>query len=335
MMWVMPRRPGRRSLPSRIPGPRCARSCAGWTAGWHSLHSAALLLAIVIARMVAARVNRPLEELASKTTQVNLEQLDVEFATERTDEIGSLARLLDAMVQRLRASVTQLRSAERRATIGDLARQVNHDVRNGLLPIRNVIGHLSEVAHESPNELAGVFVEREATLQGGIGYLENLAGNYARLSPRIERKPCDLNLLVKNVVRDADVKDGVRVQLELSDALPRVVADPVALRRIIENLTINAIESLEKRGGTVTVKTILTTVGQERRVALIVADTGKGIEQTALDRIFDDFYTTKERGSGLGLSIVRRLVADMGGRIGVQSQPGRGTTITIGLPVLP
>jgi signal transduction histidine kinase len=197
-----------------------------------------------------------------------------------------------------------------------------------------VIGHLSEVAHQSPDELAGVFVEREATLQTGITYLENLAGNYARLTPRTDRKPCDVNAIVRNVVRDAGVKDGVRLQLELGEALPRVPADPVALRRIIENLTINAVESLENRNGTVSVKTNLITARAEQRVLLTVADSGKGIEPDAIDRVFDDFYTTKTRGSGLGLSIVRRLVGDMGGRIGVKSQPGRGTTFQVELPVL-
>jgi signal transduction histidine kinase len=200
---------------------------------------------------------------------VNFEQLDVEFATERTDEIGSLARLLDAMVQRLRASVTQLRAAERRATIGDLARQVNHDVRNGLLPIRNVIGHLSEVAREAPGDLANVYAEREATLQGGITYLENLAGSYARLSPRADRKLCDLNMIVRSVVGNAGDKGSVRLQLDLGDGLPRVPADPVALRRILENLTINAVESLEGHAGAVTVKTSLTNAGAERRVLLL------------------------------------------------------------------
>jgi signal transduction histidine kinase len=129
-------------------------------------------------------------------------------------------------------------------------------------------------------------------------------------------------------------KRTIRLELELSDNLPRVFADPVALRRIIENLTINALESFEKPGGTVTVKTGVINSGADRRVLLTVTDTGKGIEPAALDRIFDDFYTTKERGSGLGLSIVRRLVGDMGGRIGVQSQPGRGTTFRIELPVV-
>src|SRR5690606_33564984 len=100
---------------------------------------------------------------------------DVPLATQRRDEIGPLSRLLDRMVQRLRESARQLRDAERRATVGDMARQVNHDVRHGLLPIRNVIHHLAEVADTSPARLPTVFAERAGTIEAGIGYLEKLA----------------------------------------------------------------------------------------------------------------------------------------------------------------
>jgi len=293
---------------------------------------AAVLLAALFARVLAARVSRPLEELAQQTTHVNLDRMDVGFAVERDDEIGALSRMLDAMMQRLRVSANRLRAAERRATVGDMARQVNHDIRNGLLPIRNVIRHLSEVAREAPAELSNVFVEREGTLQGGIAYLENLAGNYARLSPKIERRPCDLNSIVRAALRDAD---SGRVRLHLHDAAPRVAGDPVALRRIIENLTVNALESLPNGNGSVTVSTTVTGNDRGENVVLAVSDTGSGMTPDVLDRIFDDFYSTKDRGSGLGLSIVRRLVADMGGRISVDSTPGRGTTFRIALPKAP
>jgi signal transduction histidine kinase len=293
---------------------------------------AAIVLAIIIARILAERVNRPLEELAAQSTRVHLDRFDVGFATKREDEIGSLSRLLDTMVQRLRKSANELRAAERRATVGDMARQVNHDIRNGLLPIRNVITHLTEVARSEPGELRNVFVDRESTLQGGIGYLESLATNYARLSPRTERRACDVNAVIRAVLRDASPSERTRVQLDLSDAVPRVSADPVALRRIIENLTVNAMESLENGAGAVMVKTEASASDGGRRVNITISDTGTGIEAAVLDRIFDDFYTTKERGSGLGLSIVRRLVADMGGRIRVTSQPGQGTTFVVELP---
>ncbi|HEX2168263.1 MAG TPA: ATP-binding protein [Longimicrobiales bacterium] len=299
----------------------------------------ALLLAFVTARVLAARVTQPLERLASNASRVELTRYDVQLASPRRDEIGSLSRLLDRMVQRLRAGAQQLRDAERRATVGDMARQVNHDIRNGLLPIRNVIHHLTEVAQQSPTELGTVFNERAGTLQGGIGYLENLATNYARLTPRTERRPCDVNAIIETL-RDAGTPDD-RLVLELARPLPPATADPVALRRVLENLVINALESLPGHGGRVVVRTAVAgsaagseaEAAEDGRVTVTVTDTGTGIAPEAVDRIFDDFYTTKERGTGLGLSIVRRLVTDMGGRVRVQSEPGRGTTFTVDLPI--
>jgi signal transduction histidine kinase len=294
----------------------------------------ALLLAFVTARLAAARVTRPLEQLARSAGRVELDRYDAVLATRRQDEIGALSRLLDRMVQRLRASARQLRETERRATVGDMARQVNHDIRNGLLPIRNVIRHLAEVAQESPADLGTVFHERAGTLEGGIGYLENLAANYARITPRTERQPCDVNALLESLARDAAVPGDARIGLELSRSLPHASADPVALRRIVENLVINALESLGESAGRVTITTAAAGSADDARVVITVADTGVGIPADSVERIFDDFYTTKDRGTGLGLSIVRRLVTDMGGRIRVQSEPDRGTTFTIDLPAV-
>ena len=296
--------------------------------GWFLAGSAgALLLAVLIAQLLAARVNRPLEELAAKSRRVDLDRLDVAFSTDRADEIGSLSRLLDGMMHRLRASAAQLRDAERRATVGDMARQVNHDIKNGLLPIRNVIRHLSDVAHSSPDQLGPVFTERQGTLDGGIAYLENLASNYARLAPRGERVVLDVNDVIRTVARLDE-----RVRTSLAESAPRVTADPVALRRVIENLVVNALESLVNGTGSVQVTSRAEHGDGEARVVIEVSDDGKGIDPDVQDRIFDDFYSTKERGSGLGLSIVRRLMGDMGGRVRVQSEPGRGSRFTIELP---
>ncbi len=293
----------------------------------------ALLLAVLIGSAVSARVTRPLTELAAKTRRVDLDRLDVDFRSDRRDEVGSLSRLMAAMVERLRTSVAQLRRAERRAAVGDMARQVNHDIRNGLLPIRNVIRHLAEVAEASPSEVAPVFVERQGTLEGGIAYLEGLASTYARLSPRADRRPCDLNEVARAVVRDAPVPEGASLRAELDERVARVAADPVVLRRIVENLVVNALESLDGSGSVV----VSTAGGRDERgptVTLTVADTGRGMDAERVERIFEDFFSTKPDGTGLGLSIVRRLVTDLGGRIDVDSEPGRGSRFQVELPGL-
>ncbi len=231
------------------------------------------------------------------------------------------------MTDRLRASAARLREAERRATIGEIARQVHHDVRNGLIPIRNVVSHLARLAHERPDELPSVFLERQGTLESSVDYLHDLAGNYARLSPALDPQPCDLNAIVREVVRDA----AARVGTDLAPRLPTVLADRVALRRIVENLLVNALDSLADDAGRVTVSTRFDRAVEPPAVLLGVADTGRGMNTDERARVFDDFYTTKPGGTGLGLSIVRRLVSDLGGRIAVDSEPGKGTRFTVEL----
>ncbi len=318
--------------------------------------AAAGALALLLAIVAADRLGRPLAELARQAGRLDLDRLDVDFPTGRADELGTLSRVLDRMTRRLRASAARLREAERRATIGDIARQVNHDLRNGLIPIRNVLDHLAGLARSRPEEVATVFLDRQGTLDASLEYLDSLAANYARLSTRPDRRPCDLNAVARRVVDDlsgtggdgdgrgedgggeggedggGDGGEGGRLEADLAPDLPPVRADPVALRRILENLVVNALESLDGTGGRVVVWSRREDDADPPRIAFGVTDTGPGIPTGERDRIFDDFYTTKPEGGGLGLSIVRRLVSDHDGRIAVDSAPGSGTTFTVHLP---
>ena len=286
-----------------------------------------LVLALGLSAWLASRVSRPLRELAARTEAINLDALDQDFASDRTDEIGTLSRLLGAMTARLRAGTVRLRDAERRAVVGDMSRQVTHDIKNGLAPIRHVLRHLTEVSDREPEKLASVFAERRGTLESSVGYLETLARNYGKLSPEPARASADLNALVRDVMGSVP-PGGAQLRLELDESVPPLAADPLALRRILENLVGNAVDSLDGRAGTVTVATKSAAGG---RILLEVADTGSGMTREQLDRAFDDFHTTKPGGTGLGLSVVRRLVADIGGSLRVTTEPGAGTRFIIEL----
>jgi signal transduction histidine kinase len=299
--------------------------------------------ALLLALWLASHLSRPLVLLARKTELLDLDRLTVDFASRRRDEIGELSRLLGAMTERLRAllgamterlraSATTLRAVERRAAMGDLARQVNHDVKNGLMPIRNILRHLSQVASEQPERLGEVFHERRPTLESSVAYLETLASKYARLSPIVGRQRSDVNAVIEQVVADMGSTQSADVQLRLQRDVPQVAGDTVALRRIVENLVGNARDSIERRQGTVSIETA-SVGGVEPRVQIAVRDTGRGMTREELDRAFDDFYTTKSSGTGLGLSIVRRLIMDLNGALRVESEPGVGTTVTVLLPL--
>ena len=294
---------------------------------------ATALLAVLLSATISRLVSRPLTELAEKTASIDLDRLDQDFATTRTDEVGALSRLLGEMTARLRRAVTGLREAERRVAMGDLARQVNHDIKNGLVPIRNVLRHLDQVAREEPGALAGVFEERRATLESSVTYLDTLARNYARLSPAAVPERCDVNAIVAEVLQGP--RGGAAVRAELADGLPPVGVDRLMLRRALENLVGNAADAAAAQpGATVTVSTErVSRDGRGSVVRVHVADTGAGMTRAELDRAFDDFYTTKPGGTGLGLSIVRRLVLDLGGSLRIDTEPGAGTRATIEIPL--
>jgi signal transduction histidine kinase len=291
------------------------------------------LLAIILSAWLARVVSRPLTELADKTASIDLDRLDQDFATDRSDEIGALSRLLGEMTVRLRRAVAGLREAERRVAMGDLARQVNHDIKNGLVPIRNVLRHLDQVAREEPAALPGVFEERKATLESSVQYLDTLARNYARLAPAASPEQCDVNSVIAEVLQAP--RAGTPIRAELAEALPPVAVDRLMLRRVIENLVGNAADAAAARqGATVTVSTERARRdGQGSVVRVHVTDTGSGMTKAELDSAFDDFHTTKEGGTGLGLSIVRRLVLDLGGSFRIETEPGMGTRATVEIPL--
>ncbi|HEX6049199.1 MAG TPA: ATP-binding protein [Gemmatimonadaceae bacterium] len=285
--------------------------------------------ALALAAWLSSRLSGPLTNLAHAMSSIDLDSPDIAIAASRDDELGTLARRLGAMSTRLRASAARLRQAERRATVGDMARQVNHDIKNGLIPIRNVLRHLVQVQEQEPGHLPTVFAERRATLESSVGYLDTLARNYARLTPRVDHRAVDVNGIAREIAASTATAGGINIRTRLADGLPRANGDPVIVRRILDNLVRNAVEALDGAGGDVTIVTART---REGTIRITVDDTGRGMTEAELARAFDDFYTTKPDGTGLGLSVVRRLTADLHGSVRVESAPGKGTTFTIDLP---
>ncbi|MCB9513060.1 MAG: ATP-binding protein [Candidatus Krumholzibacteriia bacterium] len=296
--------------------------------------TATLAGGLALALWLSTRLGRPLRDLAARTERLDLDNLDADFplAGERRDEVGALARTLSLLTSRLRSGRVALVEAERRATLGDLARQVTHDIRNGFTPLRNVLAHLSRLARETPAELPAVYLEREGTLTRGLAYLEDLADHYARLRPERRAERVDLGALLREIVPVGEA-GGVRTRLAVAPDLPRLVADPASLRRIAENLLRNAREALGPEGGRVDVDLRQVERDGEPHLRLEVADDGCGIAPEDRSRVFEDFYTSKAQGSGLGLSVVRRLAADLGGRVELDSAPGAGARFRVLLPL--
>ncbi|MDH3224167.1 MAG: ATP-binding protein, partial [Gemmatimonadota bacterium] len=287
--------------------------------------------AALLAPLLAARLARPLERLGDTARRVHLGRLDVKFRGEGGREFRRLSRFLNGMLDRLRAGVIQIREAERRATLGELARQVNHDVRNGLVPIRNVLSHLGEAQAEGPDALAQAFSARRTTLRESLDYLDALAQQYRSVAIHGQRAPADLDATVAGSVEAVAASAQGVVFETLLGAQGRVRLDPVSLRRVVENLIRNAVDAVGD-GGAVRVRTCKVEESGEPAFQLEVSDDGPGIPPEHLSRVFEPFFTTRADGTGLGLAIVRRMVSDVGGRVTLDSREGVGTSVRVTLP---
>jgi len=147
--------------------------------------------------------------------------------------------------------------------------------------------------------------------------------------PHPQLETVDLNSLVRDSLKlfEAQMQAaGVTLRLDLAADLRAIQADPGQLGRALQNLVLNAIDAMAA-GGTLAIR----TAPHEGGVRLEVSDTGQGLTQEECDRLFTRYYTTKAHGTGLGLAIVQSVVSDHGGKIGVRSEPGKGTTFVIDL----
>ncbi|MCF7805845.1 MAG: HAMP domain-containing protein [Candidatus Marinimicrobia bacterium] len=289
-----------------------------------------ILLAIATVIWRTKQVTQPLERLASTASDLSLETLNVNFTERTNDEIGILNDALQNMVQRLRQNRIKLASAEQKAALADIARQVNHDIKNGFIPIRNVMNHWAEVEEQEPEDLSRVFRDRKNTVFESLDYLEDLTRNYAKLRPDIDRKPVSVNTLLRNLAGSYQHISGqsVDIDMQLTEEEPRVMADEVQLRRAFENILKNAVEAFEESG-----RIRITSAVEGTKVRLTWEDNGVGIPEEIQDQLFRTAVTTKEDGSGLGLANVKRIIGDFDGNVKIRSDEGEGTTVTVTLPL--
>jgi len=294
-----------------------------------------VLLGLLFSWWVAARVTRPVRQLAAGARSVATGKWDASVEVHSRDEIGELARAFNHMTRQLAEQREQLIQAERVAAWRELARRLAHELKNPLFPLQITVENLQRAREQGPaDQFDEVFFESTATLLAEIRNLKAIVArfsDFARMPPPV-LQPVNVNELVRGVVRLFEAqfsglgRPAVTAELFLEERLPEIQADPDLLRRALENLVLNAQDAMPA-GGTLTIRTFRQPGG----VRLEVSDTGRGLTPEECQRLFTPYYTTKQCGTGLGLAIVQSVVSDHGGRISVDSEPGFGTTFRIEL----
>ncbi len=295
-----------------------------------------IVVGFVLSYVVAARVTRPVEQLAEAARDVAGGNWNVRLDAERSSrEIDALADAFDSMTSQLVDHRERLVQAERVAAWRDLARRLAHELKNPLFPLRLTLDNLRRAKPLPAAEFDEVFDEGMTTLSTGLANLTSVVArfsDFARMPPP-EFGDVSINDIARQSVAlfqaqlAAPGAPPIAVTLELDPACGTTRGDAEQIARAMQNLLVNAIDAMP-HGGTLAIRT--TRAGGA--VCIDVSDSGIGMTEEERARVFTPYYTTKTHGTGLGLAIVQSVVADHEGRISIDSVPGRGTTFHLELP---
>ncbi|HET7824531.1 MAG TPA: ATP-binding protein [Anaeromyxobacter sp.] len=285
----------------------------------------------VAAALLSQRLLAPIQTLTEGVKAVAAGDLTRKVEVRSEDEIGLLAREFNAMAASLDRQREELRRAERLATVGRISAQITHEIRNPL----NAIGLNAELLEELvAGSASKEAVQLVQAISREVDRLNGVAEEYLRFAkpPRQQLALHDIGEMLGSLLdflAPEAAAARIDVRRELPPGLPSVRGDAAQLRAVFLNLLRNSREAMPG-GGVVTVR----ARHADGAVEVSVRDTGGGIPPGDLPRIFEAFYSTKERGTGLGLAFVQQVVKEHGGTIRCESELGGGTAFTIRLPAV-
>jgi len=291
----------------------------------------------VVIVALASTIQRPMIELQEQMERVGEGDLTaaVSFA-KHNDEIGDLGRNFNRMVRQLRESReeiehlhrTQMSRAEHFATLGELATGLAHEIRN---PLAGIAGVIEIVGRDLPATSPAKTVVKEVRQE--IGQINRILTDLLETArPRAPQiRSSDLNTTVEHAVmlaRQQVLSKPIKIEFTPGQNLPDVEHDSDQIHQVLLNLLLNAVQAIEGPG------LVRVAVFERGEAAVVtVSDTGRGIPAEHLPNIFRPFFTTKGNGTGLGLSLARRIVEEHHGQIEVASSSGKGATFSVVLPV--
>ncbi|MCL2476727.1 ATP-binding protein [Candidatus Bathycorpusculum sp.] len=258
--------------------------------------------------------------LARDITMRKKMQVSMEENTKRLEEL-------------VRIRTEKLNNAERLVAIGETAGMIGHDIRN---PLQSIIGELflaKDVLNELPEtKLTQSLMECVADIEEQTIYINKIVADLQDFAKPLI--PCIIDTNLDETIRDVSLPLDVPPNVHISylSVMPYLVlrTDPLFIKRILSNLICNGIQAMETNGGELTVRAFL----RDNFLIVSVSDTGTGISDEVKEKIFKPLFTTKSRGQGFGLAVVKKLAEALGGNVCFETQVGCGTTFIVELPLL-
>jgi signal transduction histidine kinase len=290
-----------------------------------------VLLGAGIGLSMAERIADPVRRLTRATRLIARGDFDARIAVRSADELKRLVDAFNSMAAELKAQRAQLERTHRLEAWAEMARQVAHEIKNPLTPIQLSAEHLQRVHADRGEPMGPVLEGCVNTILGQVHLLRQISAEFSNFasSPTAKLGPVDVEELVAEVVEPYRTGLAGRIPIHTRvGSLPRAFVDRTLVARALANIIENALFAMPAEGSVTIEGRVEGTF-----IVLTVTDTGVGMDPDALGRVFEPYFSTKTTGTGLGLPIARRNVELSGGTIEVASAKGKGTVVTLQLPI--
>lgn len=297
-----------------------------------NLNAFIFLIAGLIALVITNRITRSFSLISDKMKEVNLGQMNEEIVWNRNDEIGELVQEYNKMVAKLGESATALAKSEREGAWREMARQVAHEIKNPLTPMKLSIQYLQKAISNNQENVKELSANVANTLVEQIDHLSKIAADFSQFANIGNTKVelFDLHDVIASLKGLFHSDQDVDMQWTPVNDKVMVNADRTQMNRLFTNLFTNAVEACRDNGRC---RIEVSEMKEDGKVVISIKDNGEGIPSEMQSRIFMPNFTTKSSGTGLGLAMVKGIVEQAKGNIWFETEQGKGTTFHVELPV--
>ncbi len=291
-----------------------------------------LMVVIGLTVVVSRKITHPLKDLQAKLSNISLRGRNEKIEYKGDDEIAQLVREYNRMVEELSASAEKLAKSERESAWREMARQIAHEIKNPLTPMKLSIQYLDKAKKDNVADFDQKFKKVSSTLIDQIDKLSSIASEFSNFAkmPMAKRKKMDVVEILSQCVTLFERSKEADIKIELNGIESfYIYADPEQMISVFNNLIKNAIQSIpKKREGIIRVD--VNTKNNE--VLIQIKDNGLGINEEVKEKLFTPNFTTKTSGMGLGLAIVKNIVVNSKGRIWFDTEVNKGSVFTVAFP---
>jgi nitrogen fixation/metabolism regulation signal transduction histidine kinase len=298
-----------------------------------NLNAFIFLIAGIVALFIANRITHSFAVIGDKMKDINLGKVNDAIVWKGNDEIGSLVNEYNKMLAKLDESAAALAKTEREGAWREMAKQVAHEIKNPLTPMKLSMQFLQRSIENNAPGVKELATSVANTLVEQIDHLSNIASEFSQFAniENARKESLDLIESLQSIKMLYDSNEKIFMQWRLLNDPIVLYADKTHINRLFTNLIQNALQSV--KNGTMP-QVQVSTVLQGQTVLVKITDNGDGIPENIQEKIFTPNFTTKTSGTGLGLAMCKRITEQMNGQIWFETAEGAGTSFFVQLPIV-